>query len=47
MRVPPYLREYAEMYERDPRQAALAWFRDAKYGLFLHYGLYSLLGRHE
>ena len=25
----------------------LQWFRDAKYGMFLHWGLYSLLGRGE
>ena len=42
-----YLSEYAELYARDPRRAATEWFREAKYGLFLHYGLYSLLGRHE
>lgn len=24
-----------------------AWFRQARYGMFIHYGLYSLLGRHE
>lgn len=24
-----------------------SWFRDARYGLFVHYGLYSLLGRAE
>ena len=23
------------------------WFRRARYGLFVHYGLYSLLGRGE
>ena len=23
------------------------WFRQARYGMFIHYGLYSLLGRHE
>jgi alpha-L-fucosidase len=45
--VPPYLRDHSDLYHKDPRQAALRWFRDAKYGLFLHYGLYSLLGRHE
>lgn len=28
-----------------PRDAS--WFRDARYGLFIHYGLYSLLGRGE
>ncbi|MDP6039780.1 MAG: alpha-L-fucosidase [Candidatus Latescibacteria bacterium] len=45
--VPNYLKEYADLYATDPRAAALQWFRDARYGLFLHYGLYSVLGRHE
>lgn len=45
--VPNYLKNYADLYAEDPRAAALAWFRQARYGLFLHYGLYSLLGRHE
>lgn len=29
------------------RQAALHRFYEARYGLFIHYGLYSLLARHE
>jgi alpha-L-fucosidase len=45
--APSYLKGYEELYSTDPRGAALRWFRDAKYGLFLHYGLYSILGRHE
>jgi alpha-L-fucosidase len=45
--VPSYLAGVKDGYARDPRAAALAWFRDARFGLFLHYGLYSLLGRHE
>lgn len=45
--VPNFLREYRDLYARDPRGACKAWFREARYGLFLHYGLYSLLGRHE
>ena len=45
--VPSYLAGYEEQYETHPRTAALSWFREARYGLFLHYGLYSLLGRHE
>lgn len=45
--VPVYLKDYADLYQSDPRAAALEWFRNARYGLFLHYGLYSLLGRHE
>ena len=45
--IPPYLTEYEETYETDPRRAAVEWFEDATYGLFLHYGLYSLLADHE
>ena len=45
--IPAYLREYADLYAADPRRAAARWFAEARYGLFLHYGLYSLLGRHE
>lgn len=45
--VPGYLKGYEALFAQDPRKAALKWFREARYGLFLHYGLYSLLGRHE
>lgn len=45
--APSYLAGYQELYAECPRAAALEWFRDARYGLFLHYGLYSLLERHE
>lgn len=45
--IPNYLKPYKDLYETDPRKAAFAWFRQAKYGLFLHFGLYSLPGRHE
>jgi len=45
--VPRYLTEYEDLYAKNPRAAAVQWFREARYGLFLHYGLYSLLGRHE
>ena len=45
--VPSYLKGYEGLYAKDPRQAALAWFADARYGLFMHYGLYSVLGRGE
>ena len=24
-----------------------AWWRDARFGMFIHYGLYSIIGRHE
>jgi len=47
MTAPNYLADHADLYTRDARAAAIEWFRSAKYGLFMHYGLYSLLGRHE
>ena len=46
-RCPGHLRDYAATYRNDPRQASTTWFRDAEFGLFMHYGLYSLLGRGE
>ena len=47
MAVPTYLAGYETLYAQDPRQAATEWFRQAHFGLFMHYGLYSLLGRGE
>jgi len=43
--VPPHLQEYATLYETDPRASSLEWFQGARFGLFIHYGLYALLGR--
>jgi len=36
----------------DPRQEAtraqrMKWWRDARFGMFIHWGLYSIIGRHE
>jgi len=45
--VPSYLKDVSELYQKNPRKAAIEWFRKAEFGLFIHYGLYSLLGRHE
>ena len=45
--IPSYLEGYEDLYQENPRQAAVRWFAEARYGLFLHFGLYSLLGRHE
>jgi alpha-L-fucosidase len=45
--TPPHLRGHAAAYRDDPRQASVDWFRSARYGLFMHYGLYSILGRGE
>jgi alpha-L-fucosidase len=45
--VPNYLSDYAEQYKTNPREANRQWFDNAGLGLFLHYGLYSIIGRHE
>ena len=44
---PKYLSDYATPYASNPRQAALEWFADARFGLFMHYGISSLLGKGE
>ncbi|MCX7599831.1 MAG: alpha-L-fucosidase [Armatimonadetes bacterium] len=33
--------------EEKDRERRLAWFRKARFGMFIHWGLYSQLGRHE
>ena len=45
--VPSYLDNYAGEYNKNPHKAAIQWFRNAHFGLFIHYGLYSLLGKGE
>lgn len=45
--IPPHLTSYSETFTNNPRLASRQWFDSARYGLFMHYGLYSLLGRHE
>ena len=46
-KIPAYLREFEDVYRSNPRQAALEWFSNARFGLFIHYGLYSIVGTHE
>ena len=45
--TPNYLKDYDDLYQKDPHQANLEWFKNAKWGLFMHYGLYSQLERGE
>jgi len=45
--VPAYLKDNKKEFGSDPRKANLDWFVNAKYGLFIHYGLYSNPGRGE
>ena len=42
-KIPSYLKGYEKLYAKDPRKAAIQYFTEAKFGLFIHYGLYSLL----
>lgn len=44
---PAYLNAYSEEYRKNPRAANLQWFKDARFGMFIHYGLYSQLGKGE
>ena len=37
-RIPSYLRGYEEVYATNPRKAAVEWFRNARFGLFLWWG---------
>ena len=34
--MPYYLKGYEAEYKRSAREAALAWFKDARFGLFVH-----------
>ncbi len=45
--VPRYMWKQSALYKTDPRAAALSYFKEAEFGLFIHYGLYSLLERGE
>lgn len=37
----------AKSRKKPTRQDTIEWFRDAKFGLFIHWGVYSLLGKGE
>jgi alpha-L-fucosidase len=41
--LPAYLQSFKAEYHVNPRKANLDWFKQAKFGLFMHYGLYSIL----
>ena len=45
--IPPYLSDYQEEFLENPREANMHWFKDAGYGMFIHYGLYCLLEKGE
>ena len=33
--------------EKEDRDRRMKWWREAKFGMFIHFGLYSVIGRHE
>ena len=45
--IPSWLSGYSDQYIQAPREAALTWFKNAQYGMMIHYGIYSLLGKME
>ena len=45
--TPTYLFDQAETYQKNPPLAAQQWFTSAQMGLAVHFGLFSLLGKHE
>jgi len=45
--MPSYLEDQKDAYLTNPRAANLEWFKKAKYGMFIHYGLYSQLEKGE
>ena len=45
--TPKFLAGYEDLYAQDPRAATKKWFDEARFGLFLHYGVYSQLAHGE
>lgn len=43
--IPYFLKGYEAQYEKSPKEAALAWFKEARFGLFVHWGPASLYGK--
>ena len=39
-----HYKEWLQMHESPQKQAALKWFKNAKFGMFIHWGLYSQAG---
>jgi alpha-L-fucosidase len=40
-------REEYDVFTASTRQKRLEWFKDARFGMFIHYGLYSIDGMGE
>jgi len=40
-KMPLHLNKYSKLYKQNPRAASLAWFEDARLGLFIHWGVWG------
>ena len=40
-------RQEYEKQSASTRDERMRWWREARFGMFVHYGLYSTVGRHE
>lgn len=45
--IPYFLKGYEEEYAASPKKAALSWFKNARFGLFIHWGPATLYGKGE
>lgn len=41
--LPGYLKPYESLWNQSPKEASLNWFKDAGFGMFVHYSLASML----
>jgi len=46
-RLKPMSKPEYEAWTASTRDARMAWWRDARFGMIIHFGLYSTQGRHE
>ncbi len=44
---PPDANSPADLKQAATRDARMQWWHEAKFGLFIHWGLYSVIGQHE
>jgi len=40
-KIPYYLKKHVKTYRENPRAASLAWFEDARMGMFIHWGVWG------
>lgn len=45
--IPYFLKGYEKQYKKSAREASLSWFKDARFGLFVHWGPAALYGQGE